>query len=373
MHCRPRQQQLTSRSRFAFGWAIAVFAVIQALLSAAIEIEPLLRDPEFGEKLVRLKRQLATHPGRPLVLIVGSSRSSSGIQPAALQLGYGKGGRPPLVFNMALTGYGPIQQLELLERLRRDGIQPSFILAEVHPLLLHQPPGVWGEEQWMRPESLDRRDLALVSGYVSQPRQWLWRWLMSRAIPAYWYRFPLLNYLSPGWLDTGLRQDGAWRDIDALGWLPLTCSVEPDAVKRRRKYAHDQYAPALYNFCITAAADLALRRFVAVSKRGGAEVALYLMPEGPIFRSWYTVAARREIESYLAGLSKEESVRLFDATTWCDESDFSDSHHLLCDACTPFSQRFAAEVLRPFLDAGASEERDGDREQPPQRLSRAKR
>jgi hypothetical protein len=365
-----RTKRFSRRSRLALGWAVGAFIIVEGLLCAAIEIEPMLRDPEFAQKLARLQRQRATHPDRPLILIVGSSRSSSGIQPSALALSAVRQGRPPLVFNMALTGYGPIQQVELLERFRRDGIHPDVILAEVHPLLLHQPPGLWGEEQWMRPESLDRRDLALVSDYMSEPRQWLWRWIIRRTIPAYWYRFPLLNCLSPGWLDTRLRQDGAWRDIDALGWLPLTCSLDSDAVKRRRRYAHDQYAPALHNFCITPAADRALRQFVAQSKASGAAVALFLMPEGKLFQSWYTASARAEIDAYLARLSREAGVRVFDATNWCAEGDFSDSHHLLCGASSRFSRRFAKEVVEPFLDLGPSENID-NREEPRERLSRA--
>lgn len=353
-----RTPRCSYRTPAALRWMVATFVVVQLSLDLAIDSYPGLRDPEFGEKLARLQNQLAIHPGRPLLLIVGSSRSSSGIQPSVMWLPDPGDDGEPLVFNLALTGYGPIQQVQLLDRLLRTGISPRWILAEIHPLLLHQQAGVWGEEQWLRPESLDWRDLALVGKYLSQPDAWRWRWARLRTAPAYSYRFQILNYLSPGWLDTSLRQDGAWRDIDDLGWLPLVCSVDKQAVAERRRQAHRQYAPAFQDFRVTAAADQAVREFVELAAQRGIAVAFYLMPEGKAFRSWYSPAARQQIAAYLGALSGDTGVPIFDATSWCTEADFSDSHHLLADASAGFSLRFAHEIAGPFVAGNINAERD---------------
>jgi hypothetical protein len=338
------------RSLVALVSALATFVALQVLLDTAIELTPELRDPEFGEKLRRLQRLMADHPDRPLLLIVGSSRSSCGLQPSGLDLPSVGTGALPLVFNMAITAYGPIQQVELIERLRRFGIRPRWILAEVHPLLLHQRPERWGEEDWIRPEKLDSADLAVVGPFLSRRREYQQRWAMLRSAPAWWFRFQLLNYLSPGWLDLQLRQDGAWFDLDDYGWLPLTIAMNEDAAAAlRRELAHKQYGPAFRDFQVTPVADTALRRFIELAQADGATVGLYLMPEGELFRSWYPAGARQQVRDYLEKLSQAEGVAVYDATTWCGEQEFADSHHLHCSAARTFSRRFGRDIAGPFL------------------------
>lgn len=250
-----------------------------------------------------------------------------------------------------------MQQLAIVERLHRYGIRPRWIMAELHPLFLHQRPGEWGEEDWLRPEKLDWQDLAVIGSHLSSPSRWRSHWARLRSLPAWYFRFQLLNYLSPGWLDTRLRQDGAWFDLDEHGWLPLM-SVDEESVTSRRELAHAQYAPALRNFEVSAAADGALRQFVERARRNGANVALYLMPEGDVFRSWYPSDARTKLAAYLARLTRDERVMLFDATQWCSESDFADSHHLRSAAATRFSQRFAREIAGPFVTYRTAEAAD---------------
>ena len=41
------------------------------------------RDPEYGRRANRLRARVAEHPGRPLVLVVGSSRTAMGVCPSA--------------------------------------------------------------------------------------------------------------------------------------------------------------------------------------------------------------------------------------------------------------------------------------------------
>lgn len=331
----------------ALSSAFAGFLLIQALLGLAIEREPALRDPEFAEKLARLRKLMAANPGRPLMLIVGSSRSSCGLHPAGIALP-GKHGPSPLVFNFALTACGPIQQVELVERLHRHGIHPQWVLAEIHPLLLHRRPGVWGEEGWIRPEKLNWRDLAVIEPYLNQPSQWRWRWARLRSPPAWWFRFQLLSFMSPGWLETGQRQDGFWFDLDECGWLPLMALDDRQAAERRR-LAFRQYSPAFDHFEVAASADLALRRLITSSRQDGASLALFLMPEGEAFRSWYPPDVRKKVAAYLAALAHEERVTLFDTSTWCAESDFADSHHLRAAAAERFSRRFGQEIAAPFM------------------------
>jgi hypothetical protein len=126
-------------------------------------------------------------------------------------------------------------------------------------------------------------------------------------------------------------------------------SVDEESADKRRQLAHTQYAPALRKFEISAAADGALRRLVEFGRRNGSKVAFYLMPEGELFRSWYPADVRAKLTAYLARLTREEQVLFFDATEWCREDDFADSHHLRHVAATGFSQRFGREIATPFV------------------------
>ncbi|MGH7135336.1 MAG: hypothetical protein ACREHD_06320, partial [Pirellulales bacterium] len=192
------------------------------------------------------------------------------------------------------------------------------------------------------------QDLGAIGSHLSSSAQWRSQWARLRSLPAWYFRFQLMNYLAPGWLDTRLRQDGAWFDLDDDGWLPLMAADE-ESVASRRELAHAQYTPALHNFEVSAAADGALRALIERARRNGAGVALYLMPEGDVFRSWYPADARTKLAAYLACLTREQRVVLFDATQWCSESDFADSHHLRSAAATRFSQRFGREIAGPFV------------------------
>src|SRR5213075_1820404 len=99
---------------------------------------PDLRDPEFGHKLARLHARLEEQPGRPLVLVLGSSRTGVGLRPEVLHRFALPGGQPPIVFNFGLTASGPVMELLCLHRLLEEGIHPDWLVVEVMAPLLNQ-------------------------------------------------------------------------------------------------------------------------------------------------------------------------------------------------------------------------------------------
>ncbi len=83
---------------WALAWGLLFFGTAQFFLMWALEgpwIE--LRDPEFAFRLKRLREAQAKDSDRPLVLVLGSSRSSAGFRPASLQSCRLQDGRQPLV------------------------------------------------------------------------------------------------------------------------------------------------------------------------------------------------------------------------------------------------------------------------------------
>ena len=93
------------QARAALLCALTFFLGFQAALTVAMERwRPELRDPEYGYRLAHLRNLLAKHPGRPLVLALGSSRTQLGFRPAALTWAAADGAPPPVAFNGALVG-----------------------------------------------------------------------------------------------------------------------------------------------------------------------------------------------------------------------------------------------------------------------------
>ena len=107
-------------------------------LSAALDHgPPRLRDPEYGKRLERVHARIAEHPGRPLVLVLGSSRTAMGVRPDVLA------DEPagPLVFNFSLVGSGPVMELMAFRRALADGVRPAAVVVEYWPAFLREDGG----------------------------------------------------------------------------------------------------------------------------------------------------------------------------------------------------------------------------------------
>src|SRR5438552_3595995 len=100
-----RRRRSFAKARSALLWLLAGFIAIQLVFDVALERwQPVLRDPEYGYKLNRLRALLRAQPGRPLILVLGSSRTNLGVCPAAMQPGMGSLANAPLVFNFSING-----------------------------------------------------------------------------------------------------------------------------------------------------------------------------------------------------------------------------------------------------------------------------
>src|SRR6266403_1954201 len=81
-----RGRRSLAKARSTLFWLLAGFVAIQLMFDLAMERwQPVLRDPEYGYKLNRLHALLRAQPGRPLILVLGSSRTNLGVCPAAMQ------------------------------------------------------------------------------------------------------------------------------------------------------------------------------------------------------------------------------------------------------------------------------------------------
>src|SRR4029077_4552806 len=109
--------KLPGRGRAALLWGIAFFFLAQ--LSLAIVIErwrPDWGDPEYGRRLRYLRQRMREEPGRPLLLVLGSSRTGNGFKADCLPPPSWNHNESPLIFNMSQSGGTTLYELLILKR-----------------------------------------------------------------------------------------------------------------------------------------------------------------------------------------------------------------------------------------------------------------
>ncbi|HVX13400.1 MAG TPA: hypothetical protein VHC22_19610 [Pirellulales bacterium] len=340
-----RRKRPERRARAALGWCLLMFITSQAALDAALDGWPEIRDPEFGSKLARLRSQLDGAGERPLILILGSSRSEVGIDPQVFDAPPNEGSPEPIVFNFAMTGAGPIQQSMLLTELLARRIVPAKVLVELHPLFLNQRAGALREETRIDVRRLGWSRMTVLCGYSQNPGFLRRNWWRCRMTPWYVYRQQLLDMCWPGWC-TQPGQYRLYRHVGPSGWLPFTVSDRGEEARRERlEKARLEYQQALSDFRVTSEPDRALRELFDLCGERQIAVGVYLMPEASQFRDWYPPGLRSMVDDYLHRLQEEYAFDVFDFSTSVDDESFADGHHLLSEAAAAFSARFGREVI----------------------------
>lgn len=346
-----KRQRLVRQTRASLLWGFAFFALSHAVLQFATQgFMPQLRDPEFGYKLGGLRKRLAEEPDRPLLILLGTSRTGQGFRVGKLPELQTREGRTPLVFNFSQVGSGPLAEMVTLRRLLDRGIRPDWLAIEILPPMLGRPIDACGNPR-IGVDRLTWSDVAILRQYAPEPIQLVRRWWEAQLAPWHAHRFPIMNYYASDWLPWRLRIDH-WKAIDAWGWSDLGRDSDPPwRDPRMLKLARDTYEDELKIFTIAEMQDRALRDLIAMCRREKIPAIFYLMPEGRIFQSWYPRRTLKCINEYLTRISREYSVPIVDARRWIGDEYFFDSHHLDRQGATQFVRRFGVEVL-PALVQG---------------------
>ncbi|MDY3558153.1 DUF1574 domain-containing protein [Gemmata sp. JC673] len=343
------------RARAAVLWfALAVLVTNGAALAALDAPWPNLRDPEYGWRVRRLHARAAEHPGRPLVLVVGSSRTGMGVRPSAWEAARPGTGDDPLIFNFGAVGAGPIQQLIAVRRLYADGLRPDVVLLEYWPPLLRQD-GQFAEQHrsWTR---LRFDDWPVMQDYFPEPEQTRRLMMSSRLNPiagnhARWAALALPRHLL-----ANRHADVAWRDLDRWGWLPGP-DVRPDDSKTREgflKHHREDYRRHFDGHTIHPASDRALREAVGLARAHGARVGLLFLPEASEFRNWYPPEVERSGREHLVTLARELDTPVIDAREWMGDELIADGHHLSRVGAAAFTERLGPVVARAFPAPGGA-------------------
>lgn len=352
----------TRRSCQSLLWGLGIFVATQLGLAVAIEYAlPELRDPYYGFKRQRLEQRLeARGDSAQVVVMLGSSRTAFGLKAVELEQQLSRGLRQPVVaFNFGIPAAGPVMELLNFKRLLADGIKPDYLLVEVLPPLFCAPrdsrsPSAESsaekavEARWLPADRLWLRELSLLEKQGFPTHELRQAWWKTWPVPAFSHRFAIVSAFFPAWLPWNLRQDWG-RGTDECGWsVPLIKHDTPADRRQAVERAHKEYDHYLNDFRLGQTPCNALRELLTECRRQNIPVALVLMPEGPTFQSWYSPRAQREVETFLNELKEEYQAPLIDCRSWIGEEGFSDSHHLVIQGATQFTERLGREVL-PLL------------------------
>jgi hypothetical protein len=346
-------QRVARRGRTALWWAAVAFAALNlSVWFVADYLDPALREPQYGHKLAILKGQLGQPAPRPLVLLLGTSRTAYGVQPHALaSLPAPDRTAPdePLIFNFGILGGGPVYELLHFRRLLEAGIHPQAVVIEIHPALLNLPPEFL-PVQTPPVEYCNAHDMTLLCGcFGHEPSTWQ-EWLCCRAEACYRFRCEMVRRLAPRWLPDQRPNVYAVEKTTSSGWLPGPWSTPPDAVRQANaKVVRQVYAPCYRDFAISERPDRALREVLALCRQENIVSALLLMPESDELRDEAVTAAQPQVERYVWRLADEYGSEVFDASRWCENSDFVDGQHLLPEAALRLSERLGRRVLDSWI------------------------
>lgn len=339
IHCR----RYVIGAKSSLFWALLFFAGVQLTCSAIMDLwRQELHDPEFGRRLGILRSRMAERPERPLLLLVGSSRTVLSFRPEILPPMRTPSGEQPLVFNFSHIGAGPVFNMMDVRRLLKEGIRPRWLVVEVmRPHLFHEA-RVWVTTY------VGLRDLGPLQRYFS-PWSLYGRYLLERLVTKHSLQTEMARRVAPGWV----AGDANVFPIDRLGGSPsLDVYLDPREMQRRSQHALQQYAWVGAASEIFPNSDRAIRELVSLCRRHDIQLILLRTPEGKAFKQLYSPTGRSKIEEYCERLQREEDVPVIDAGDWLDESDFFDGHHVLLNGAESFTRRLAREVLEPMIGEG---------------------
>lgn len=345
----PRTRSRRGARRALVAGAVLVLAVNGLALLALSDAR--VRDPEYGRRATRLRDRVKENPTRPVVVVLGSSRTAMGVSPTEWEATRPNDpSRPdPLLFNMANLGGGPVMELMTLRRLYADGFRPNVVLIEYWPAFFHYEDG-WAEPNRIVTDRLMECDRQLVRDYFPDPARTEAAMDARRLNPLFANRERLLMSAMPSWIPPVRRADAGWTGLDPWGWLP-GYDLKPDQTDWRAQAVENCskiYRPVFAKYRISPVADRAVREAVALARENGAAVGFVFLPESSEFRNLYPQRVTQRAGEHLSKLSRELNVPVIDCRDWMPDGSIVDGFHLSKVGAGEFTRKLGPAIAKTF-------------------------
>jgi hypothetical protein len=310
------------------------------LVALADVFAPEVYDPEYAARLKRLRARHAERPDRPMLVVLGSSRTISLFRAESLPPLTTPDGREVLSFNFSRSGGGPVYSRFAYQRLRRQNLTPAWIVVELMPLLfLHDTERYFyyfvtaDELGDLRRYTSDRRAIGCYAKYRYLP------WRSNRA--------GLLRAFAPAW---SLPFDGVDPEsLDRLGGARPPNVIADDARRAADARVAANLANLTQGYRIGPGSEQAFRDLLHDCRSAGTRVVVVRTPESSALRAAYPPESRAALAEYQDRLRREFGVILVDATAWLPDTQFVDGHHSLAGGQAIFTERLHREVLVPLV------------------------
>src|SRR5262249_13563264 len=228
--------------------------------------------------LAKLRRRQAEQPGRPLFLVVGSSRIRLSYLPESAPRVLDARGRPVLTFNFPHNGMGPVLQHLYLRRLLREGVRPDLVVLEVMPLYVNHEPGHFMmrfvlPQEW--PVAASYLGLGSTLRNAARRQLEIYPEALRTLFPG-----DLRRLVPPG----PMMRVGQTLALGGPARLPDSVSAanQEEVLDLQRLTYSTWDGPD-----IAPRAERALRDSLALCRRENIDVVLLLTPEGEVFRCLY--------------------------------------------------------------------------------------
>jgi hypothetical protein len=328
--------------RAALLWGFWGFLALQAAFTVTLDSNhPELYDPEYQRRLTTLRARQTEAPERPLLLVLGSSRTLLAFRPEIMPPLATSAGPAVLPFNFSHYAAGPLFNLMELRRLLADGVRPTWVVVEVLPAYF-----AYDGEAWVMLHAA-LRDYALLCRYLPAWRlygDYLKRRVkLAPKLPAEYLRYCLADWDRAG-------EESQLTGVCSLGGFPiLEQDMDEPTRLRRTAAAFGAMGRHLASFQITPTAERATRELLELCQKEGIQAVLVITPEGTEYRTWYSADAYPRLVRSLTALCGDYGVPLVDARDWLMDGDFYDSHHVLERGAFRFTRRLTDDVLRPLV------------------------
>jgi hypothetical protein len=323
-------------------WGLGFYAASLLAASLLQDHWPPMSYTALADKWRQFQEYLALAPGRPLLVMLGSSHVDEGFQAGRLEGLPGPGGKPLAAYNFGIPAAGPAHELLVLRDMLAAGLRPRLLLIEFLPLMLNEPRrGLISEEQWTSASWRSLSQMLALCPYFVHPVAKCQDWLQARLAPWYVLRYHLQGQLGQA-LFAAPPGDKEYI-YDSWGHrIPEGPDITEIVHRGVRACYYNR--PSLQQLHLGKRSVRALRDLLDLCRREHIAVQLVIMPESSAFRSWYDPGALTPMCQLLRQLQDTYGFGVIDARQWVADRDFLDGHHVSAAGGHVFTTRLLHEI-----------------------------